>query len=75
MLPALATIIAVYAVARLIQVPLELDQEDETRWPRMIIACVSAVAIVAIVVQWQAIQHLAEQGGGVKLGDFAPPAK
>jgi len=45
-IPAIGMIIAVYAVARLLQVPIEQSREDNRQW---LLWTVSLVAILAIV--------------------------
>ena len=46
MIPTIGVLVAVYAVARLIQTPLEMYQRGSSRW--VVATVVSALAILAI---------------------------
>lgn len=70
MIPSLATILAVYAAARLIQTMIEYPTANEPKRDlsaaRFVHGLVSFVALAIIFYFWRAIQ---QAGGGLDFGD------
>jgi hypothetical protein len=62
MVPALATIVAVYAAARLLHAPIAFEPppgSQAVEWRRLTLGVISVLALVVIFIQWDAIQRAA----------------